>query len=309
MGAAAAGLAALQNPEIQNAGLGVARGLGRGLNYVAQGAGNLGQQAGTGLADRLGALGQQYLPESVNTVGGYGRQGLGYLSGGLGGFYNAVAGNDQGMQGQMGNGMIGQQGQMTPQEMMQQYYQQQIQQPINIPYQAQQQQMINQFNQQTVPGLLERFTGAGGQRSNAFGQQLGAGGSDLAQALEALREQSQLQEVGLNQNRLGQIGGYLGGQQQLGLQAQQLGQQGTIANREAQLRAMGLMQGANQFQQGQNLQQLLGRGELQGRLAGLGLGRQFDVLRHGGAPGNIGGVMQGIGQGAQLAGQAAGVFF
>ncbi|MGJ0429578.1 hypothetical protein [Methylobacter sp.] len=190
-----------------------------------------------------------------------------------------------------------------PEQQAQQYYLNQIQQPVNIPYQAQQQQMMNQFNQQLIPGIAERFSGAGGQRSSAFGQQLGAGGADLMQALEALREQSQLQEANINQGRLGQLGGYLGGQQQLGLQAQQLGQQGAIANREAQLRAMGLMAQQNQFQQGQNLQQLLGRGELQGRLAGLGLGRQFDILRHGGAPANIGGVVRGIGQGVQLAGQ------
>lgn len=196
----------------------------------------------------------------------------------------------QGLGNRLSNWFNGPQAPAAPglEQLAQQYYLNQIQQPVNIPYAQQQQQMVNQFNQQTVPGLLERFTGAGGQRSSAFGQQLGAGGSDLMQALEALREQSQLQEANINQGRLGQLGGYLAGQQGLGLQAQQLAQQGTIANREAQLRAMGLMQQANQFQQGQNLQQLLGRGELQGRLAGLGLGRKFDVLRHGGQPGYAG---------------------
>ncbi len=178
--------------------------------------------------------------------------------------------------------------QPNPEQQAQQGYLQQIQQPVNIPYAQQQQQMMNQFNQQTIPGLLERLSGAGGQRSNALGQQLGAAGGDLMTALEALQEQSQLQQAGLNQGRLGQLGGYLAGQQGLGLQAQQLNQQGTIANREAQLRAMGLMQGQDLGQQAQDLQRLLGRGELQGRLAGLGLGRQFDVIRHGGAPGFAG---------------------
>lgn len=248
------------------------------------------------------------------------------LLAGLGTAATAVAANPLAQQAALGAGTYAAQGlgnrfnnwlngpqqaqPMGPEQQAQQNYLQQIQQPVNIPYQAQQQEMIRQFNQQTVPGLLERLTGSGvgGGRSNAQGLLLGAGGADLMQMLEALREQSQLQEANLNQGRLGQLGGYLGGQQQLGLQAQQLGQQGTIANREAQLRAMGLMQGANQAQQGQWLQQLLGRGELGGRLAGLGLGRQFDVLRHGGAPANIGGVVQGIGQGAQLAGQIGGMF-
>ncbi len=187
----------------------------------------------------------------------------------------------------------------TPEQQAQQGYLQQIQQPINIPYANQQQQMLNQFNQQTIPGLLERFSGAGGARSSALGQQLGAAGGDLMTALEALREQSQLQQAGLEQGRLGQLGGYLSGQQQLGLRAQELGQQGTIANREAQLRAMGLMNQANQSQQSLDLQRLLGRGELQGRLAGLGLGKQFDVLRHGGAP-SYGGQALGAGLNAGI---------
>lgn len=41
------------------------------------------------------------------------------------------------------------------------------------------QQARNQFAQQTVPGLAERFTGMGGQRSSAFGQQLGNAAANL----------------------------------------------------------------------------------------------------------------------------------
>lgn len=49
--------------------------------------------------------------------------------------------------------------------------------------------MIRQFEQQTVPGLAERFTaqGSGGQSSSAYQQQLGAAGSRLAQDLASQR--------------------------------------------------------------------------------------------------------------------------
>jgi hypothetical protein len=173
--------------------------------------------------------------------------------------------------------------QPTVDQVAQQGYLQQIQQPINIPYAQQHQQLMNQFNQQIVPGLAERFSGAGGQRSSAFGQQLGSAGADLATALGALQEQNQLREAELNQGRLGQLGGYLTGQQQLGLGAQRLAQEGTIASRENALRAMGLMGQQNIAQQRIDLDRLLGRGDLAGKLAGLGLGGQFDTIRHGGA--------------------------
>ena len=35
------------------------------------------------------------------------------------------------------------------------------------------------FAQKTIPSLAERFTSAGGQRSSAFGQQLGGAGAEL----------------------------------------------------------------------------------------------------------------------------------
>jgi hypothetical protein len=299
---------AMQDPNVQAA---AGQALGAGVNALGagvRGAGRIGGYLGEGytnniaqpIFNKLGDIGNQYLPSWLSGAGSAARRGLYGLgqaavgAQGNQGIWDAL--NNRNLpQGPMGamQALGDNQGQMTPQQMMQQYYEQQIQQPINVPYQAQQQQMMNQFNQQTVPGLAERFSGMGGQRSNAFGQQLGAGGADLMQNLEALREQSQLRQAELNQGRLGQIGGYLGGQQGLGMRARELAQHGTIANREAQLRAMGLMQGANQGQQQDWLRQLLGRGELQGRLAGLGLGRNFDVLRHGGAPANIGAAANG----------------
>lgn len=236
------------------------------------------------------------------------------LLAGLGSAATAVAANPLAQQAALGLGSYAAQGignrlanwwngpqaaqAQGPEQLAQQYYLNQIQQPINIPYQAQQQQLMNQFQNQFLPQLQNQYAalGAGETQNNLFGQAQGTAGADLFAKLEALREQSQLEQQSQMTNRLGQLGGYLGGQQQLGLQAQELGQRGTIANREAQLRAMGLMQGQDLGQQAEDLRRLLGRGELQGRLAGLGLGRQFDVLRHGGAPSYAG---QAAGAGLQ----------
>lgn len=49
--------------------------------------------------------------------------------------------------------------------------------------------LMRQFNEQIIPGLAERFSGAGAgaQSSSAFQQALGGAGSDLAERLGALR--------------------------------------------------------------------------------------------------------------------------
>jgi len=64
---------------------------------------------------------------------------------------------------------------------------------------------IRQFEEQTVPGIAERFSGlgAGAQRSSAFGQQLGAAGAGLAENLSA-------QRAGLQSDALSQLRGLLG---------------------------------------------------------------------------------------------------
>lgn len=58
--------------------------------------------------------------------------------------------------------------------------------------------LMRQFNEQTVPGLAERFSGAGAgaQSSSAFGQQLGAAGAGLSENLGALRGGLQMQAMG-----------------------------------------------------------------------------------------------------------------
>lgn len=62
-----------------------------------------------------------------------------------------------------------------------------------------QDQAQRQFQEQTIPGLAERFSGmgAGAQQSSAFGQQLGQAGAGLAENLAAQR--SQFQQAGLSQ--------------------------------------------------------------------------------------------------------------
>lgn len=57
--------------------------------------------------------------------------------------------------------------------------------------------LMRQFQEQIIPGLAERFSGAGagGQSSSAFQQALGAAGSDLAERLGSLRGQLKLQAL------------------------------------------------------------------------------------------------------------------
>src|SRR3990167_60187 len=56
-------------------------------------------------------------------------------------------------------------------------------------------QAREQFQQQTIPSIAERFTSMGGcgGRSSAFGQQLGAAGAGLESSLAALGSQYGLQ--------------------------------------------------------------------------------------------------------------------
>jgi hypothetical protein len=55
------------------------------------------------------------------------------------------------------------------------------------------------FQEETIPGIAERFTsmGAGGQRSSAFQGALGRAGSDLESQLAALKQQGGMQKLGL----------------------------------------------------------------------------------------------------------------
>ena len=95
---------------------------------------------------------------------------------------------------------------------------------------------IRRFEEQTIPGLAERFSGAGAQESSAFKQALGGAGA------------------GLSENLAAQSG-------QLGMQAQQTGLQGLLS-------MLGLSQKpqfATSFQPGKS-------GALGGLFGGIGQG-------------------------------------
>lgn len=66
-------------------------------------------------------------------------------------------------------------------------------------------QARNQFNNQTIPGLAERFTslGGSGQRSSAFQGALGSAGSDLESQLAGMQAQYGQRQQALGQNLLG----------------------------------------------------------------------------------------------------------
>lgn len=63
---------------------------------------------------------------------------------------------------------------------------------------------MRQFQEDILPSIAERFTGMDGQKSNAFGQQLGKAGAGLAENLSA-------QKANLGTNALTQLQGLLGG--------------------------------------------------------------------------------------------------
>jgi len=300
MWAAQAAMGALANPGVQqglyDVGAGTARGLGRGAAYLGEGAYNLGGN----VADILGGLGQQYLPQSVNNAGGYLRQGIGGLARGFGGLANAVAGNNNN-QVVPGAAMIGPQP-MNPERAMQRAYMQQIQQPYQFNYANQRQQLINQFNQQQLPQLAQRFGGAGALGSSYFNKAATGALGNLNTNLGALEETGRFNEAGLNQQRLGGIANYLQGQQQLGLGSRQLAQQGTIAQRQNALQQMGLMGGFAQEQQGNYINQLLNAINAQGGLGNIAMGQAYQPVQQQANPSPLAGLIQG---GAQALGTAA----
>ncbi|MDX1532858.1 MAG: hypothetical protein R3230_01475 [Nitrosopumilaceae archaeon] len=148
--------------------------------------------------------------------------------------------------------------------------------PLNIG--ALQQQARQQFQQQTVPALAERFTAGGGGRSSAFNRQLAGAAGNLESELAALgpafeqqRRGQLLQQRGQNiqgeLGRLGQLRGVLGDRAQTQLAQQRL----ALSGRQAQQGALGAL--GNLFQagqqgrigQGRNVNQLLGMlGNIQG---------------------------------------------
>lgn len=82
---------------------------------------------------------------------------------------------------------------------------------------------MSDFYQNTVPGIAERFTGAGagGQRSSAFQQSLGGAGAGLQQRLAAMEQGFNQQERGMGLQERGQDISRLLQMLQMGLQPQQ----------------------------------------------------------------------------------------
>jgi len=87
--------------------------------------------------------------------------------------------------------------------------------------------MMRQFNEQIIPGIAERFSGAGAgaQSSSAFQNALGQAGTGLSERLASMK-------AGLQQNALGQLSSLLGmGTQTPTFQWQQMpGSEGALSS-------------------------------------------------------------------------------
>jgi hypothetical protein len=64
--------------------------------------------------------------------------------------------------------------------------------------------MMRQFQEETIPGIAERFGGMGAQSSSGFQQSLGKAGAGLQENLAALRSQLQMQATNQLQGMIGQ---------------------------------------------------------------------------------------------------------
>ena len=148
-----------------------------------------------------GALSGAAVGSAASPLGSLLGAGVGALGGGLTGGFDQ-SGNQGGIQ-QAQN--------YTPQQQnILQFLQQQGQQGLQNPYQGFApiaQQARNQFNQQTVPGLAQRFASMGQNSlsSPSFASQLGQSGAGLEEALAALQSQygQQYQQNALQQLALG----------------------------------------------------------------------------------------------------------
>lgn len=197
----------------------------------------------------LGELGALALETGLPVLGGiYGGPGGlalgGFLGQGLGGALRHLTSEPS-------------QNQLDTQDLIRQ-----LQQPYQFNFQPIANEEMRRFQQQTVPSLAERFSGLDAQRSSAFRQSLGAAGSDLSSRLAALQAQTGLQSAGINQQRMGQLGSLLSGQQQMANQQDQYRQglyNNMLGNAVQGYLGMG----------GQELQRQLGVGGLLGQAAGM----------------------------------------
>jgi hypothetical protein len=164
-----------------------------------------------------------------------------------------------------------------------------------------------EFNQQIVPGIAERFSGMGqgGQRSSAFRNSLGAAGSGLAQKLAELQtshaqdqQGRMMQNQGMDMQRMGMLGNLINQQNQLGQNQNQFNQQQNswLPYINAGLNAAGIAGNyisGNQNRQQNALQQQTG---IANNAQNSGLGRQFNPVKNPGQQGfgaSIPGILSG----------------
>lgn len=181
---------------------------------------------------------------------------LGQILGGLTGAYfgNPLLGSQigGGLQGALSSLFSGPQ-QQNPFQLAQQQLLQQMQQPIQAgnfaPIRA---EAERRFRQETIPGIAERFTQGGGQRSSAFQQQLAGAGANLQSMLAAQEPEFQLQRAQAEQGRLGQLASMLQGQQQLQENALARQQRGALGREKLGLqRQLQRMRSAQMQREGQ----------------------------------------------------------
>lgn len=184
-------------------------------------------------------------------------------------------------------------------ELLQQLRQQQPFQPLS--FAPIEQEYIRQFNQQTIPGIAERFTG--NQRSSAFQNALGGAGSDLASRLAGLRgqfdvgqQQAAMQNRGQNLSQMGQLQNMLQAQQMFGLKR---GEQSQYAQQQLLNSLLSGLQGYGNLQQGQMQQ----AANLAGQGLGMGSGQQFDLSYRPGQKGFLQGAAEAFDKAGDRAAQ------
>lgn len=115
---------------------------------------------------------------------------------------------------------------------------------------------MRQFNQETVPGLAERFAGGGamggGLSSSGFGQALSSAGSGLQSQLASMKTGLQRQAIGDIMNQYKGMSGQAFGARPFGYMAPQQGFMPQMLASYAQSGFPGMQQGFNRlFNQGQ----------------------------------------------------------
>lgn len=166
---------------------------------------------------------------------------------------------------------------------------------INIPkfdFQPIEDKARQQFATKTVPGLAERFTAMGGQRSGSFGQQLGAAGADLEGTLAGQRAMLEPQHaqaeaaLQLQRNQLQQARG------------------GNLGNFAFKAGGMGLT--LNEMENAQRMQDYNLRLPQYNLMGGLGGAQQsrFENTIQPGRPGIVGRLLGFLGKTAPIAGGA-----